>query len=462
MSNAMNRARIDGIVKLQREYFQTNETKDVKFRLENLKKLKSLILRYENKINEALKKDLGKSRFESYASEIGLVLNELSFSISHLKKWARPTRVRTDLVNFYAKSYIVHEPYGVSLIISPWNYPFQLLINPLIGSISAGNCSVLKPANYSEHTTEIICSMIEENFDEKYISVVPGDRRVIQDLLNQRFDYIFFTGSPGLGKIVMEKAAKHLTPVSLELGGKNPCIVEEDANLDLAARRIVFGKFLNAGQTCVAPDYLLVNARIKKELIEKIKRHIDASYGNDPRKSPDLCRIINNDRFVKLSKFIAAGDVICGGETDRHERYIAPTIIDNVSPDDPVMKQEIFGPVLPVIMYNNLDEAVSYINSNEKPLELYLFTSSKKIKKRVLSQTSSGGCCINDTVVHFINPHLPFGGVGNSGMGAYHGKSSFHTFSHHRSVMAKTTLFDIPLRYAPYRNKLKLVKLFLK
>ncbi|MBN2040263.1 MAG: aldehyde dehydrogenase [Spirochaetes bacterium] len=458
----MKKGRISELVKLQRDFFMTHETKNVKFRIESLKKLKNAVLKYENRINDSLKKDLGKSVFESYATEIGFLLEEISYHIRHLKKWAKPTGIRTDIVNFYSKSFIVHEPFGVSLIIAPWNYPFQLLIDPLIGSISAGNCAVLKPANYSQNTAETIQEMIGETFDEKYICVVPGDRKVNQELLDQRFDYIFFTGSPELGKIVMEKASANLTPVSLELGGKSPCIVEDDANLDIAARRLVFGKFLNAGQTCIAPDYLLVNSRVKTKLINKIKQCIILSFGKDPAKSPDYGRIINDNQFAKLTKLIATGDVIFGGEFDKHERYISPTIFDNVSSDDPVMKQEIFGPILPIITYNNLDEAISLINSKEKPLAFYLFTSSSKKQKMVLLRTSSGGCCINDTIVHLTNPKMPFGGVGNSGMGAYHGKYSFDTFSHHRSVLSKTTLFDIPLRYPPYKEKIKLIKKIFK
>ncbi|PKL39856.1 MAG: aldehyde dehydrogenase family protein [Spirochaetae bacterium HGW-Spirochaetae-1] len=446
----------------QRSFFLTQRTKDVKFRIENLKKLKKAILKYEDDLFEALKMDLNKAKFEAFATEVGFVLEEISHHIKHLKKWMKPVKVRTDLVNFGSRSYVLHEPFGVVLIMSPWNYPFQLLMDPLVGAISAGNCAVLKPANYSRHVTDVIVRMIGETFDREYISVFTGGRDAIQEILEHRFDYIFFTGSPFLGKIVMEKAARHLTPVSLELGGKSPCIVEDDANLDVAARRIVFGKFLNSGQTCIAPDYLLVNAKVKSRLIEKLKHYITLSYGTDPHVSPDYGRIINDAQFKKLSELLKTGEVIFGGDVDVRDRYMAPTLMDNVKPGDPIMQEEIFGPIFPIMEYDDLDEVVSYINSGEKPLAFYFFTSSRKKEKLVLSQTSSGGGCINDTMVHLTNPRMPFGGVGNSGMGAYHGKYSFDTFSHHRSILAKTTLFDIPLRYAPYGDKLKYAKMVFK
>jgi len=449
-------------IESQRRFFLSQKTKDVKFRIENLKKLKKAILKYEGDIFEALKMDLNKTKFEAFATEIGFVLEEISHHIKHLQKWMKPVKVRTDLVNFGSRSYVLHEPFGVVLIMSPWNYPFQLLMDPLVGAISAGNCAVLKPANYSRHVTEVIVRMIGETFNREYISVFTGGRDAIQEILEHRFDYIFFTGSPFLGKIVMEKAARYLTPVSLELGGKSPCIVEDDANLDVAARRIVFGKFLNSGKTCIAPDYLLVNSKIKSRLIEKIKHYITLSYGADPHDSPDYGRIINDAQFKKLSELLKTGEVIFGGDVDVGDRYIAPALMDNVKPGDPIMQEEIFGPIFPIMEYDDLDEVVSYINSGEKPLAFYFFTSSRKKEKLVLSQTSSGGGCINDTMVHLTNPRMPFGGVGNSGMGAYHGKFSFDTFSHHRSILAKTTLFDIPLRYAPYGDKLKYAKMVFK
>jgi aldehyde dehydrogenase (NAD+) len=453
---------ISEIIASQHEYYLTHTTRDIDFRIANLKKLKDTILKYENKLYESLKKDLGKSSFEAYASEIGYTLEELSFHIANLRKWAKPTKVRTDFVNFFSRSFILHEPLGVVLVIAPWNYPFQLLFCPLIGAISAGNCVALKPAQYSDNTSAVIQEMITETFDEKYISVFTGGFALIQELLNERFDYIFFTGSTHLGKIVMEKASRYLTPVTLELGGKSPCIVDADANIDIAARRITFGKFLNSGQTCIAPDYLLAHTKIKKQLIDRIRHYITLFYGQDPQTSPDYGRIINHERFESLSEFIKTGTVVAGGKIDPNDRYIAPTLLDNVKPDDPIMQEEIFGPILPVLEYSDLDEVISFINGREKPLALYIFSSSRHKQKKILATTSSGGGCINDTVVHLTNPRLPFGGVGFSGMGSYHGKFSFATFSHHRSILSKSTLLDISLRYAPYKNKLRMIRHIMK
>ena len=462
MSRNVRSTSTTDILEAQRRLFSTHATKDIHFRIEQLKKLKNAILRYEQKLYDSLKKDLGKSQFEAFVTEVGFTLAEISCHIKHLKKWAKPTKIRTDLVNFYSRSYILHEPYGLVLILSPWNYPFQLLFDPLIGAISAGNCVALKPAHYSTHTSETIRELISETFDPRYISVFTGGRDVIQDLLEQRFDYICFTGSTHLGRIVMEKASRHLTPVTLELGGKSPCIVEDDADLDIAARRITFGKFLNSSQTCIAPDYLLVNAKVKKRLIEKMKRSITRLYGPDPRRSPDYGRIINKEQYGRLKKLLKTGEIIYGGDTDDAERYIAPTFFDNVMPDDPIMSEEIFGPIFPILEYDDLDEMIQFLNGREKPLAFYLFTSSRSKERKILSMTTSGGGCVNDTMLHLTNHRLPFGGVGNSGMGSYHGKRSFDTFSHHRSILAKTTLFDIPLRYAPYKNKLKWARMIFK
>lgn len=381
---------IQTVVESQREFFLTQATKDVNFRLENLIKLQKAILKYEQKINESLKKDLNKSPFEAYVTEIGFVLEEISHHIHHLKKWVKPAKIRTDLVNFYSRSYVLHEPFGVVLIMSPWNYPFQLLIDPLVGAISAGNCVVLKPAHYSEHVTETIIEMISETFDQRYISAFSGGRDVIQKMLDLRYDYIFFTGSPSLGRIVMEKASRHLTPVSLELGGKSPCIIDEDADLNVAARRATFGKLINSGQTCLAPDYFFVHSKIKKQFVDKIKECILRSYGEDPRQSPDYGRIINKEQFAKLTGLIKSGTVVFGGQVDEGERYIAPTILDNVKPADPIMQEEIFGPIFPIMEYNNLDEVASFINSRGKPLAFYFFTSSRRKEKRLLSLTTSG------------------------------------------------------------------------
>lgn len=453
---------IPSIIAAQREYYLTCATRDIDFRIDNLKKLKGAILKYENRLYDSLKKDLGKSPFEVYATEIGYTLEELSYHIANLKRWAKPTKVRTDFVNFFSQSFILHEPFGVVLVIAPWNYPFQLLFCPLIGAISAGNCIALKPAQYSDNTSTVIQEMIAETFDEKYISVFTGEYTVIQKLLNERFDYIFFTGGTQLGKIVMEKASRYLTPVTLELGGKSPCIVDADANIDIAARRITFGKFLNAGQTCIAPDYLLAHTKIKKQLIDKICYYLTRFYGHDPQKSPDYGRIINVERFARLSEFIKTGKVVAGGKIDASDLYIAPTLLDCVKPDDPIMQEEIFGPIFPILEYSNLDEVISFINSREKPLALYFFSSSKYKQNKILAATSSGGACINDTIVHLTNPRLPFGGVGFSGMGSYHGRFSFDTFSHHRSILSKSTLLDTLLRYPPYKNKLGIIRHIMK
>ncbi len=450
------------IIAAQRKYYLTHATRNIDFRIENLIKLKGAILKYENQLNAALKKDLGKSPFEAYATEIGFTLEELSHSIANLRKWSKPTRIRTDMLNFCSRSFILHEPLGVVLVMAPWNYPFQLLFAPLIGALSAGNCVALKPAHYTDNTSAVIKEMITETFDERYVSVFTGGRTVIQELLNERFDYIFFTGGIHLGRIVAEKASRYLTPVTLELGGKSPCIVDADANIDIAARRITYGKFLNSGQTCVAPDYLLVHSDIKEKLIERMKHYISLSFGQNPRKSPDYGRISNQEQFDKLAALMKTGTLVAGGNTDPSDRYIAPTILDHVKPDDPIMQEEIFGPILPVLEYRNLDEAISFVNGREKPLALYFFSESRQKQKKMLEHTSSGGGCINDTIVHLTNPRMPFGGVGYSGMGSYHGKFSFNTFSHHRSILAKSTLLDIPLRYPPYKNKLSVVKHFMK
>lgn len=453
---------ISKTISAQREYYLTHATRNIDFRIDNLKKLKAAILKYESKLYESLKKDLGKPAFEAYGAEIGIALEELSFALKNIRKWAKPTRVKSNWINFYSRSRILHEPLGVVLVMAPWNYPFQLLFTPLIGAMAAGNCVVLKPAHYTEHTADVVKEMISETFPEEYISVFTGGRDVIQEILKDRFDYICFTGGTYLGKIVMEKASRHLTPVTLELGGKSPCIVENDADVEIAARRIAFGKFMNAGQTCVAPDYLLAHTSIKKQLIERMGHYIKLMYGENPQQSPDYGRIINDREFDRLEALIKTGTVVIGGSADRKERYIAPTLMDNVKPGDPIMEEEIFGPVFPVMEYNHLDEVISFINSREKPLAFYFFSSSKEKQEKILSSTSSGGCCINDTMCHMTNPRLPFGGVGHSGMGSYHGKFSFDTFSHQRAVLSKSTLLDMPFRYAPFKNRLYLLRYVMK
>ena len=449
-------------IERQRKYFETHKTKDVKFRLYNLKKLKKAIQEYENKITDALFKDLHKSAFESFETEIGYVLDEISLHINKLKKWNKPQKKSTPLALKPAKSYIYNEPYGIVLIISPWNYPFQLLIDPLIGAVSGGNCAILKPAELSSHTSEVIKEMIKKYFDPGFLDVFTGGKETNQALLKEKFDYIFFTGSPGLGKIVMKAAAEHLTPVTLELGGKSPCIVHQDADIKLSAKRIIWGKLLNAGQTCVAPDYLMVHNDIKEDLLSRMKACIKEFYGENPEDNKEYPRIISDGHFDRLVNLMQHGEKICGGNTNRTKRYIEPVILDHINADDPVMQEEIFGPVLPVLTYEKIEEAIQFVNDQPRPLALYFFSKSKKMQKKILTSTSSGGVTINDTIIHVASAKLPFGGVGNSGMGSYHGKYSFLTFTHQKAVMKNPTWIDLPVKYPPYKDKIKWLKLLFK
>jgi len=450
-------------VEKQRLFFKTHSTRDIDFRILQLKTLKKAILAYEDRLYEALWKDLHKSKFEAYATEIGLVLAEISLHIRHLRKWAKPRRVFTNqMIHFWSASRIYKEPYGCVLIISPWNYPFQLLINPLVGAISAGNCVTLKSSEYSPHTSDVMAQMIGEFFPSEYIAIFGGGREANQALLSQTWDYIFFTGSTLVGKVVMEAAAKNLTPVSLELGGKSPCIVDHDANLKVAATRIVWGKFINAGQTCIAPDYLFVHRSVKDELMALMKQKITDFFGPDPKISPDYARIATKAKTERLAAFLNGAHLVAGGEIDIETRYVAPTIIDAIKQDDQIMQEEIFGPILPVMEFETLDEVADYVNSRAKPLAFYYFSSSGKKQSDILNRTSSGGGCINEVVMHIANHNLPFGGVGSSGIGHYHGKFSFEVFSHARSIMKKAVFPDIPVRYAPYKNKLSLVKMLIK
>jgi len=453
---------IHEVVGKQRIFFEKGITKGIDYRISNLTLLKQAVLTHEKEIIEALQKDLNKAPFEAYATEIGIVLEELEYVIKHLRNWAKPRKVKTPITHFLSVSRQYAEPYGIVLIMSPWNYPFQLTIAPLIGSIAAGNCTIVKPSEYSSHTAAIIEQLINENFDDTYITVVRGGREANKTLLDEKFDYIFFTGSVSVGKVVMESASKHLTPVSLELGGKSPCIVDESANLDMAARRIVWGKFLNAGQTCVAPDYLLVHKSVKNALITKMNQYIEEFYGSDPLSSPDYPKIINDKHFNRLLRLIQNENVVVGGKYKEQTNQIAPTILDQVTWDKPVMQEEIFGPVFPVLEFEDLNQVVAIVTSHPKPLALYFFTNNQERERFVIQNISFGGGCINDTIVHLATSYMPFGGVGDSGMGGYHGKASFDTFSHQKSILKKSTLFDIPLRYPPYKNKLKLLKLMMR
>ncbi|MGE5581419.1 MAG: aldehyde dehydrogenase [Bacillota bacterium] len=453
---------IKGLIEKQRLFFESGRTKDLDFRAGMLKILRKAIIENEPEIIGALRGDLNKAPFESYETEIGIILTEIKHTLKHLPAWARPKRVKTPLTHFPSSSYIYPEPYGTVLIMSPWNYPFQLTLAPLVGSIAAGNCSIIKPSNYSPRSSAVIHKLIREKFDESFIAVVEGSREANRQLLEEKFDYIFFSGSVNVGKVVMEAAAKHLTPVTLELGGKSPCIVDETANLDVAAKRIVWGKFLNAGQTCVAPDYLLVQRRVKDKLLFKMRENVTGFFGVNPLESPDYPKIINEKHFKRLLNLMKSGRVVFGGGYSEQTNQIAPTILDGVTWESPVMQEEIFGPLLPVLEFEEISEAVSTVNKQAKPLALYLFTNDKEREKYIINNTSFGGGCVNDTIVHMATPFMPFGGVGMSGMGGYHGKASFDTFSHQKSILKKANFFDIPLRYPPYKNHLELLKKIMK
>ncbi|OKL40313.1 aldehyde dehydrogenase [Pontibacter flavimaris] len=457
-----NLHRIQALVKKQREFFSSGHTLDLAFRKERLRELQHTIQEHEQDLMDAMYADFHKPEMEAFSTEIGFVELELKLVLKNLQKWAKPKRVKESLLNFPSRSYIHSDPFGVALIIGPWNYPFQLLLNPLIGAMAAGNCAIVKPSELTPTTSAVVARMIRQHFDESYIATVEGGAPTTQHLLQQRFDYIFFTGSTQVGKIVMKAAAEHLTPVTLELGGKSPAIVAEDADLGLAARRIAWGKFLNAGQTCIAPDYLLAQESIKEELLQLISQCIRDFYGEDPRQSPDFARIVNDRHFNRLSGFMSEGKVRTGGVTDAASRYIAPTLLDRVTWQHPIMQEEIFGPILPVLSFQHLDEAIGMVQQREKPLALYFFTNDERKKEQVLKYTSFGGGCINDTISHIINPNLPFGGVGQSGMGSYHGQSSFELFSQQKSVLHRGTWLDLPLRYPPYGNRLPMLRKFFK
>ena len=434
----------------QRGYFATNQTKDIHFRLKQLRKLKAVIVKDRKKIENALWDDLHKSPEESYLTEISIVLSEIDNHLKHLKKWAKPKRVSTPLHLLPSSSKIIYEPLGVSLIVAPWNYPFQLLINTLVGSISSGCCSVLKPSPDTPTIAKVMEGMINETFDSNYISIVQGGRETNTILFKQRFDIIFFTGSPKVGKVVMKAAAEFLTPVVLELGGKSPCIVDADADLNIAAKRIAWGKLINAGQTCIAPDYLFAHTSIKDELLAKITDSIKEMYGDNIKESRFYPRIVNQRAMDRLEGLLKQGKIHTGGLTDKKEKFMAPTIIDNVESDFLIMQGEIFGPILPVMTFEHIDEALAYINKNEKPLAFYYFGGNKKAND-ILKKTTSGGACINDTLIHIVNHNLPFGGVGNSGMGKYHGKETFLAFSNNRAVVTSPTWIDLPFKYVPFK-----------
>ncbi len=453
---------ITDIIRNQRDYFQTGKTQDIAFRIAQLQILRQAVSENEAAIVQALKADLNKSEFESFASEIALVIREIKHCIQDIKTWTKPQKAKVPWKLFPASAKIYPEPLGVVLIIGAWNYPFQLMFSPLIGAIAAGNCAILKPSELAPHTSAVIAKIISKNFQPEYITVVEGGVETSQKLLAEKFDHIFFTGGTAVGKIIMEAAAKHLTPVTLELGGKNPCIVDTDINLEHTAKRITWGKFINCGQTCLAPDYLLVDTKIKADFLAQIKKYIKEFYGDNPASSPDYGRIINQKQFDRLAKLLKDGEIRFGGETNRDELYIDPTVIENVSLADSLMQEEIFGPILPVIEYTDISEAIALINSKPKPLALYLFSNNKNLQKQVLQSTSSGAVCLNETVMHITVSSLPFGGVGDSGIGSYHGKASFDAFSHYKSVYQNPFWLDLQWRYPPYEGKLSFLKKLIK
>lgn len=459
----MNEQEIKNILSIQRKYFSTGSTLNVNTRIAALTKLKDSIIKHETEIQEALRRDLGKSNFESYMCETGLVLSEISYMLRHIRSFVREKTVLTPLAQFHSRSYKKPSPYGVVLIMSPWNYPFLLTLDPLVDAIAAGNTIVLKPSAYSPYTSEIIRRIISDCFDRQYVAVVTGGRSENTCLLKEHFDYIFFTGSQSVGREVMKHAAEYLTPVTLELGGKSPCIVEKTANLKLAARRIVFGKYLNCGQTCVAPDYIYCDRSVKDRLIKEIKKQIQKQYGKQPLERDDYGKIINKKHFNRVRNLIDKNKVILGGKADPSTLRIEPTVLDNVTFGDAVMQEEIFGPVMPILTFDSLDEAIRNINSMPHPLALYIFTGDRPAAGKVMSRCGFGGGCINDTIIHLATSEMGFGGFGQSGMGSYHGKDGFDTFTHHKSIVDKKTWLDLPMRYQPYKKlNEKLIRMFLK
>ena len=448
----LTQSKISYFVNNQRNFFQNGQTKNLDFRIESLKQLEQAIEQNKDAIVKALKADLHKPGFEAYFEIMG-VLTEIKYAIKNLTNWTKPQKVPTPFFQFLASSKVYHEPLGVVLIIGPWNYPVNLILTPLVSAIAAGNCAILKPSEIASHTSSVIADIIQKTFDASFITAIEGGVETSKELLSESFDHIFFTGGTEIGKIVMSAAAQHLTPVTLELGGKSPCIVDDSIHIEYTAKRIVWGKFSNAGQTCTAPDYLLVNQKIKKDLLNSIKEQIQKFYGDDPSTSHSYARIINQRHFYRLSELLKDGKIVVGGDTNLDHLYIAPTVIDQVSWKDLIMQEEIFGPILPVIEYTDLSEAIQLVNKQPKPLALYFFSSNKKNQELVLQSTVSGGVCINDTVMHLTVPALPFGGVGSSGFGRYHGKAGFDNFSYQRGVLNKSFLIDLKWRYPPYRQK---------
>lgn len=456
----MSDSSLTGRLQSMRQFYNSGQTKPYQFRKQQLQKLRSAILLHENDLHDALYTDLKKSPEESWITETGFLISELNFTLKNLRQWMQPEKVKTNLVNFPSSSYVMREPLGVVLIISPWNYPLQLLFNPLIGAIAAGNCTVLKPSEFAPATSAIMKKIINENFPNEYISFIEGDgAEVVPAMLNHfRFDHVFYTGGTVVGKLVYKMAAEQLVPVTLELGGKSPCIVESDANIKVAARRIALTKFSNAGQMCIAPDYVLVHNSVKEKFVQTLKDTVLKFFSEDPSTNYNYGKIINEKQFNRLLRYLDNGTIVYGGKFDPGKLYIEPTILDNVSTDAPVMKEEIFGPILPILAFEQFEEGRAIIDRNPNPLALYVYTSDRKKEKEWLETVPAGGACVNNSSWHFTNHHMPLGGRGNSGIGEYHGKNSFETFSHRKSVLKTPTWFDPDIKYPPFKGKLWLFK----
>lgn len=454
--------KIEEILAAQRACFAEGNTIPAANRLKRLQSLYTAVEKYEPEILAALQEDLGKSETEGYMCEIGLTLSEIRYQMRHLRRWMKGKSCSAGLINFPARGFVIPEPYGCVLIMSPWNYPFLLCMEPLIGAIAAGNCCVVKPSAYAPACSQVIAKLLGDIFPTEYVATVEGGRAENTELLEQRFDYIFFTGGVEVGRLVMKKASEHLTPVTLELGGKSPCVVAADCDISVAAARLVFGKYLNCGQTCVAPDYVLVDRRVQKQLLQEVKLQIEKRFGKSPLENPDWGHIINQKHFERLKALLDTEKIYAGGEVREETLQIAPTVLNNVTAEDPVMQQEIFGPIMPVIPYDTIEQAEQFIRMREKPLALYLFTKNKALERRFLRYVPFGGGCINDTIAHLSTSDMGFGGVGNSGMGSYHGKKSFDTFSHEKSILKKWCWLDISIRYQPYSSKkLAIIRKFL-
>ena len=446
------------ILENQKKFFESGKSRNINFIKRKLQQLKNSILKNEEVIYSALYKDLKKSKFEAYISEIGILISEIDLVIKNIHKWSKPKKIRSSMLNFPSNDFIISEPYGCTLVIAPWNYPFQLAISPIISAIASGNTIVLKPSEITKHTGEIIKTLLSDIFEENHLKVVLGGVPETTQLLNLRWDYIFFTGSVEVGKIIAKAASKHLTPYTLELGGKNPCIVDSTANLKLSAKRLVWGKFLNAGQTCIAPDFILAHESIKSKLIDLLITEIKKAYGINAEISKSYPRIVNSNNFERLKAILKGEIILYGGETNSDDNYFAPTLIDSPSVNSKLMQKEIFGPILPILSFKDINDIDKIIKPLEKPLALYVFSTNKNFYNSLIAQYSFGGGAINDTMIQFGNSRLPFGGVGESGIGAYHGKYSYETFTHKKSISIKSNWLDIPIRYAPYDGKLNLLK----